>query len=221
MHIKLFLDEVKKKIDNKHLVELFKEYLSKVNGQCGPLRYVIGKNQGLKKYEDVLLSCHKIFMTSQLMIDDLSCKDITPYKNRDMDIVMCYTFYSGVYIIYKSHLPDDLYRKVIEVYEDANLKLNVPRDDAEENKNFFAILRKYIGDVFIPLRMANLNVEIDEYEFAILYLVRVHNVTELPEYLMKKDKIKKADAKGIADDVYNLLKLESSKEILDLSLLKI
>lgn len=149
MYVKLFLEEVEKKINNKHLVELFKDYLKQVDDDCKIVKYVIDKNDKLKKYEDVLISCHKIFMSSQKMIDDLSCKDITPYENRDMDIVMCFTFYSSVYIILKSHLPNDLYLQISDIYEDANLILNVPRDMMlKKIRNFLIFLENILGIIF-------------------------------------------------------------------------
>ncbi|WUR05134.1 uncharacterized protein VNE69_12119 [Vairimorpha necatrix] len=180
------VDEVQKTINNKNLIDTFKQYLNKENVSCDQVKFVINKDSELKKYEDLLIESHKIFVYSQEMLDELACKDITPYKNRDVDIVMCYTFYSGVCVILEKYLPADLYEKILDIYEEANIKMNVPRDDEEENKIFFNILRMYFSNFFIPVKMSHTEVSINEYDFGMMYYEKILKSEEIPEFILKK-----------------------------------
>ncbi|EEQ81416.1 hypothetical protein NCER_102159 [Vairimorpha ceranae BRL01] len=143
-----FLKEVIDKIENKDMIDIFKKYLSNEDVCCSTLQLIIKENEKLKKHEDIFIEAHKLFVASQRMLDDLACKDITPYENRDMDVVMCFTFYAGVCTILKKHLPEDLCEKILDIYEEANLRMNVPRDNEEENEVFFLfcenILRNFM-----------------------------------------------------------------------------
>lgn len=120
------------------------------------------------KFFDIINSCHKLFASSQKLLNDLSVKDITPYKDRDIEIIMSLTFYSSIYTILESNLSESEYEKISEIYEDANLSMNVPRNDEEENGEFFEILRSYYCNLVIPFKILGMEFPLNEYEFASL-----------------------------------------------------
>lgn len=202
----LFLNEVRKNIENDNLMSLFKTYLEKVETSNNIFEHILlscvsnekdtensksMNKQNLKNENQILFSsksfnvinaCHKLYTSSQRMLNDLSIKDITPYKDRDIDIIMCFTFYSSIYVILESNLDESEFDRIVEIYEDANLRMNVPRNDEEENGEFFEILRIYYCNLVIPFKLINMEFPLNEYEFASLVLKE-----KIPKFV--KDKI--------------------------------
>jgi hypothetical protein len=185
----LFLNELKKNIQLERLLNLFSEYLNDVEDHK-VLRYLLTNHRAINQNKNiilteeninVLIACHSVWKHTQVISDKISSSIKRCTNKLSYDIMGVITLCNVVYEIFKSKLSESA-KHLIKLYEDTCILLNSPRKEFEESYEILKLRTIYYLDIYLPLNILGIELNITEIDFILYNLVKLKSKKLLEEW---------------------------------------
>ncbi|AFN83204.1 hypothetical protein EROM_061120 [Encephalitozoon romaleae SJ-2008] len=125
---------------------------------------------------DILKSTAMLFEASQKATDEMSLRSISHSYENSMEIISIFTIYNSIFPIIERHIKDKILgSKVVDVYNDASMHLNGPREGTQE---ILEGRRRFFFDFYIPVKIylvctgKSHEIKDKEKKFVMMYLAK-------------------------------------------------
>lgn len=125
---------------------------------------------------DILKSTAILFEVSQKAADEMSLKSVSHSYEDSMEIISIFTIYNSIFPIIERQIKDKILgSKVVDVYNDASMHLNGPREGTQE---ILEGRRRFFFDFYIPVKIylmckgKNHKMKDKEKKFVMMYLAK-------------------------------------------------